>query len=92
MVYDLVYTNQAEKDLASIGKSVAFRILKKVDSFLKLSNPMVKSKQLTGFDIPTYRFRVGDYRIVFRKDQKINCLVILVVLGVAHRKEVYRQF
>lgn len=90
MVYSLVYTNQAEKDLDRIDKVMAVRILKKMDSFVKLSNPLVKAKQLTGFDIPTYRFRVGDYRIVFRKDIKTNCLVILVVLSVAHRKEVYR--
>lgn len=92
MVYSLVYTNQAEKDLARIDKSMALRILKKMDSLVKLANPMVKAKQLTGFDVPTYRFRVGDYRIVFRKNPKTNCLVILVVLSVAHRKEVYRQF
>lgn len=91
MVYRLVYTNQAEKDLGRIDRSVAVRILEKVDSFLRLADPMIQAKQLTGFDIPTYRFRVGDYRVVFRKDQKTNCLVILVVLKIEHRKEVYKK-
>lgn len=90
MVYKLFYTNQAEKDLARMDKSLAVRILKKVDYFAALPNPLVKAGQLTGFDMPTYRFRIGDYRVVFRKDQKNNCLVILVILKVAHRKEVYK--
>ena len=91
MVYSLVYTDQAEKDLARLDRSLAVRILKKVDSFVKLSNPFVKAKSLRGFEMPTYRFRVGDYRVVFRKDEKNNCLVVLIVLRVAHRKEVYKK-
>ena len=92
MVYDLVYTNQAQRDLRRLDRVMAARILRKIDYFLGLSDPLSQAKQLTGFEIPTYRFRVGDYRIVFRKDQKNNCLVVLVMLRIAHRKEVYRAF
>lgn len=91
MVYSLVYTVQAQKDLVRVDGSISYRILKKLDYFIKLSDPFVKAKQLTGFEIPTFRFRIGDYRIVFRKDQKNNHLVILVVLKVAHRREVYKK-
>lgn len=91
MVYSLVYSNQAQRDLQRIDRSISVRILKKIDYFLGLADPFVQAKQLTGFEMPTYRFRIGDYRIVFRKDQKSNCLVILVVLSVSHRKEVYKK-
>lgn len=91
MVYSLVYTVQAQKDLEKIDKSVSVKILKKLDYFIKLPTPLLRAKQLTGFEIPTFRFRVGDYRVVFRKDQKSNYLVILVILKIVHRKEVYKK-
>ncbi len=92
MVYSLFYTNQAEKDLATIDRSVVVQILKKVDYFSRLPDPFSRAKQLRGFEIPTYRFRVGDYRVVFRKNKKTNTLIVLVILSVAHRKEVYSKF
>jgi len=45
----------------------------------------------TGFETDTYRFRVGDYRVVFRLDPQNQQLVVLVVLRVRHRKEVYKN-
>lgn len=92
MVYKLVYSKQAEKDLARLDNAIAVKILKNLDLLIKLMNPFVKAKKLTGFGIPTYRFRVGDYRVVFRKDERTGRLVILVVLRIAHRKEVYKKF
>lgn len=91
MVYRFVYTLAAQEDLNGLGKNVSVRILKKLDYFINLSDPLLRAKQLTGFDTPTFRFRVGDYRVVFRKDVRANKLIILVVLKIAHRGEVYRK-
>ena len=33
---------------------------------------------------PIYRFRIGDYRAIFRIDSEINALVLLVVIKIAH--------
>lgn len=89
MVYRLFYTDSAQKDLAQIENLWAKKVLKKMDFFISLADPFTRAKQLTGFEIPTYRFRIGDYRVVFRKDVKTNKLVVLVVLKIAHRKNVY---
>ena len=89
MDFRIVYTKNAQKDLQRLGTSVVQRVLRKVDEYAKLADPMVKAKKLKGFELDTYRFRVGDYRIVFRLDPKTKKLVVLVVLRVAHRKEVY---
>jgi mRNA interferase RelE/StbE len=91
MDYKLVFTKNAEKDIEKLDREQAVRILKKVNSFLSLNHPLEKAKKLTGFDIDTYRYRVGDYRIVFRLDRKTGELVVLVVLRIAHRKEVYKK-
>lgn len=91
MDYKVFYTKLSQKDLAKLDALIVRRILKKVDEFSQLKNPLKAAKKLKGFELDTYRFRVGDYRVVFRLDPKGRRLVILVVLRVAHRKEVYKN-
>lgn len=91
MDYKIVYTKLSQKDLDKLDPSIVRRILKKVDEFSKRAAPLEFAKKLTGFVIDTYRFRVGDYRVVFRLDPQNQQLVILVVLRVRHRKEVYKN-
>lgn len=43
--------------------------------------------KLTGFDPPAWRFRVGDYRVVY---EILNEELLVVVVNVAPRGEVYR--
>jgi len=91
MGYSVFYTQIAEKDLERLDKNIAVRILKKIESYVNSSNPLSYAKKLKNFTIDTYRFRVGDYRIVFRMDPGTNKIIILVVLRVLHRKEVYSK-
>lgn len=90
MVYKLFYTNPALKDLDRLEKSDRNKVLGKLDFYLKLSDPFTKAKKLKNFTIDTYRFRIGDYRVIFRKDPKTNILVVLVILRIVHRKDAYR--
>jgi len=89
MDYSLIYTKSAEKDLAGLEPETAKRIIRKLDFYITQKDPLEYAKKLQGFEIDTYRFRIGDYRVIFRRDVKTNKLVILVVLKIAHRKEVY---
>lgn len=91
MGYKVVYTKLSQKDLDKLDPSIARRILKKVNEFSKQIDPLEFAKKLTGFVLDTYRFRVGDYRVVFRLDARSQQLVILVILRVRHRKEVYKN-
>lgn len=91
MDYKVVYTRLSQKDLDRLDPSIVRRILKKVDESSKRTEPLEFAKKLTGFVIDTYRFRVGDYRVVFRLDPQNQQLVILVVLRVRHRKKVYKN-
>lgn len=50
------------------------------------NNPFKYSEKLTNSAIGTYRFRVGDYMVIF--DIENNNIVIL---RVGHRKEIYRK-
>lgn len=90
MDYKVIYTSKAQKDLYKLSDDIAKRILTKVSDYVRLNNPLDKAKKLKGFDEPAFRFRVGDFRIVFRLDKKTKKLVILVVLRIQHRKDVYK--
>jgi mRNA interferase RelE/StbE len=84
MKYDLVYTRRAEKDIKKLDPSIKSHIGKAI---LKLQdNPSRLSEKLIDPKIGTYRFRIGDYRVIF--DIEGNDIVIL---RVGHRKEIYKR-
>ncbi len=84
MTYRLVYTRRAEKDIKKLDPSVKNHIAK---SLLKLqSDPVKSSEKLTDPRIGTYRFRTGDYRIVFDIEGKD-----IVVLRLGHRRDIYKR-
>lgn len=88
MDYKIRYSKSADKDLSKLPKFVACRIVKKTRFFLRGSKPLVYAKKLDGVLESFYRFRVGDYRVVFRVERGSR-IVVLVVLRVAHRRDVY---
>ncbi len=75
--------------MARLEKTVARRIAQKLTAYAAEADPLKHAKRLKG-DLKDYlRFRVGDYRAIFKADPKTDSLVILVVLKVVHRKEAY---
>ena len=84
MKYQLVYTHRAIRDLDELGASVKQRIGKTLLRYepdpLKYAEPLKQS------EVGSYRFRIGDYRVVFDLvgDE-------IVILRVGHRREIYRR-
>jgi len=85
--YQFQFSKKAELDFAHLERSWQIRILKKIKFFEQSPNPLVHAKRLTGYD-HYFRFRVGDYRILVSPEQD-GTLVILVIVKIAHRREVY---
>ena len=83
MSYRLVYTQRASKDIQKLEPKVKSRIGKALLRFE--SDPLGYAKSLTNADLGTYRFRVGDYRIIF--DLVADKIVIL---RVGHRRDIYK--
>ncbi len=91
MSYNLVYTRRAEKDIKKldpstlwVGSSTKSHIGK---ALLKLQeDPIRHSEKLTDPKIGTYRFRIGNYRVIFDLEDKN-----IVILRVGHRREIYRR-
>ncbi len=85
MNYNLVYTRRAEKDIKKLDSSIKGRI---GNALLKFQdNPLLYSDKLSDPALGTYKFRIGDYRVIF--DIEGNDVVIL---RVGHRREIYKRF
>lgn len=84
-MYNYFFKLQAYKDLQKLPKEIQKRIVKKLDYFISVENPLVFADSLVNFEIGQYRFRIGDYRIIFDiDDEKI------IILTLGHRREIYK--
>ena len=86
MAYRIEVKPQAEKALARIPNPHRRRIAKAIDALARAPRPTGCVK-LTGAD-DAYRIRVGDYRVVY---QIVDRVLIVYIVRVAHRKDVYRR-
>lgn len=84
MKYGLVYTRRAVKDVKGLDTKVKERIGK---TLLRFSDdPLKYAERLIDSSLGTYRFRIGDYRVVFDIVEGE-----IVILRIGHRKEIYRR-
>jgi len=80
------FTEIAFKQIKKLPILESQRIITKLDFFCKQENPLKLADYLTDFRLGSYRFRIGDYRVIFDvKDEYI------VVLAVGHRRDIYRK-
>jgi len=81
--FRLVFTARAAEDVKQLDGLTAKRIGKKI---MELEiDPVGKSKKLVSPKLGTYRFRIGDYRVIFDIHGRN-----IVVLRIGHRREIYR--
>ncbi len=82
-MYELIYSQAAVRQLAKLNKEIQERIFLALER-LRIRPESCNIKKLIGME--GYRFRVGDYRILFDIDKnKLNILV----LKIGHRKNIY---
>ena len=84
-VYQIVWKEAARNDLRNIDRNNAFKLEERINSYLSKS-PKQLGKALTGQYKGLYRYRYGDYRILYEIDAD-NELIIINRIG--HRREVY---
>ena len=83
MASRVVYKASIERDLRRLDKPAARRILDKIEQDLA-TNPD-RGAPLSGELRGLYRYRVGDYRIVYSKIPEG-----ILILRIGHRKDIYR--
>lgn len=91
MVYKFKVSETAKRDLRRIPCEDTRKIFRKLYSYLGLKNPLIRAKKLKGIGFEAYGYRVGDYRVIVRKDEKSGELVLLVILRAVHRKDAYKN-
>ena len=82
-MYNVIFTQKAFKDWKNLDKDTQSRIAAKLKKYAK--EPLKFARKLINPKIGTYRFRIGDYRIIF----DINYDDI-VILRIGHRKNIYK--
>jgi mRNA interferase RelE/StbE len=82
--YELVYTERAIKDIQGLDETIKKRIGK---TLLRFQNdPLIFAQRLTDPKLGSYRFRIGDYRVIFDLEGHD-----IVILRVGHRREIYKR-
>lgn len=81
------FSKQAKKQIISLDKLIQSRIKNAIITKL-LVNPDAHLDPLAGDMAGLYKFRVGDYRLLCVKE---DTKLIITVIKLAHRREVYKN-
>ena len=81
-MYEIIVSDKAKKQLSKLSKEIIDRIGNALER-IKI-RPHYFVLRLVGS--PYYRLRVGDYRVIL---DIINDKLVIMVLEVGHRKNIY---
>lgn len=84
-MYEVIWEQTTEDELSKTPN--AEKLVKRVESYLAQS-PHELGKALTGNHKGLYRYRYGDYRILYSIDRKNN---EITVSRVGDRRDVYNE-
>ncbi len=86
--YKLVLSKSAEKILSRLDKQEANAIRRKTQSIVDGALNLDILKLEGAYELPTYRLRCGDFRVIFEVHNKV---VTIYVVEVGNRKDVYKK-
>ena len=86
-MYNILYKKSVEKELRKLPKSTLTAIVSKIQKLAENPKPngSVKLRGATNL----YRIRFSDYRIIYRIN---DGELVIIVIKVANRRDVYRDF
>ena len=84
MKWRIVFARTAEKELAKLSSEIGQRIGRAIRA-LEHDPVPASAKRLKGRE--EFRFRVGDYRVLYLLDHKNH---VLTICAIGHRSDVYR--
>lgn len=89
MVWRIEYAESVQKDVRKLDAQERKRIRDFIEvKVALLDDPRSLGKPLSGGLSGLWRYRVGSYRVIANIEDRDVCIL---VVKIAHRKEVYRQ-
>jgi len=85
LAYNVKWQEKAIEDLKDLDKQNAKAIMERVKIYLS-QDPISLGKPLKGMFKGLFRYRYGDYRIIYALDRKRKNILIL---RIGHRKDIY---
>lgn len=83
---ELQFSVTAQKDLSRLPKKHQRQIINKLEYYLSSPNPLRFASPLINYRLGQYRFRIGDYRLIF----DLKDFSTIIILRIGHRREIYR--
>ena len=77
----------ATRDLERLDKSIARRIAERIN-WLAAHLEDIRPEALTGDLAGFYKFRVGDYRVVY---EILSAESVIMIHQIEHRRDIYRR-
>lgn len=84
-MYKVVYLDSVEGDLKKLDKTTVKKIIARIEAYLAV-DPMELGKPLKGEFQGYWRYRWGDYRVIYRIAERE---ILILILRIGHRKEIY---
>lgn len=84
-MYKVVYLDRVEDDLRKIDRVTIKKIIARVETHLA-ADPKGLGKPLKGNFQGYWRYRWGDYRVIYKISERE---IVILILRIAHRREVY---
>ena len=86
-MYRVEYKQKAIKSIQRLDKPIARLIIAWIEkNLINCQNPRLNGKALSGDFAGSWRYRVGDYRIIAHIDDRAR---ILLILDINHRGRIY---
>ena len=82
----IIFSRRAEKDFLKLNPLLRKRIGSKLQFYAHSPMPLEHAKPLINAAAGSYRYRIGDYRVVFDVYRDT-----IEVLHIEHRRAVYKQ-
>lgn len=85
-IYSIRWRASARRDFARLPAPIKNRVGSAVNALAQQPRPP-GALLLSGTSSPTWRIRIGDYRVLYEIQDDI---LLVLVVGVGHRRDIYR--
>ena len=86
-MYNIRILEEASRELARLDKPIGRRIVERINWLSEKLND-IRPEPLRGDLIGLYKFRIGDYRVIY---EIIHNEKTIVIHAIGHRREIYRK-